>query len=77
MPLAHALGVYERKLRPLSPNASLESVFKKYKGRVPRTEIEVGLLSLEGFITLEIIFFFTHNNAHSIQFVYVCVTVCV
>ena len=41
VPLANALGVYERKQRQLAPCAPLESAFKKYKGRVPHTEIEV------------------------------------
>ncbi|KAL8558888.1 hypothetical protein ACOMHN_054319 [Nucella lapillus] len=40
VPLANALGVYERKQRHLVPNASLESAFKKYKGRLPHTEVE-------------------------------------
>ena len=44
VPFANALGVYERKQRHLTPSAPLESAFKKYRGRVPHTEIEVSCL---------------------------------
>lgn len=43
VPLANYLGIYERKKRPLAPNAPLEAAFRKHRGKVPQVETEVSL----------------------------------
>ncbi|XP_025094502.1 ceramide synthase 2-like [Pomacea canaliculata] len=40
VPLANYLGIYERKKRPLAPNAPLEAAFRKHRGKVPQVETE-------------------------------------